>query len=137
MDDDRTRVELQTEIDAPRDAVFPLLATSEGLSRWLDDAQLEERVGGAVRVQLRDAVGIGTVVALDPPQHISFTWDWEGEPLRTRTVVAFDAIEHGHATHVTLRHVGLQGRRALELHADLWSYWFERFRLVAAAPGER
>jgi uncharacterized protein YndB with AHSA1/START domain len=133
VDDERTRVELQAEIDAPREAVFTLFATADGLRSWVDEAELEPRVGGSVRLQLHDAAGIGTIVSLAPPQHMSFTWDWEGEPIGTRTVVAFDAIEHGHATHLTLRHVGLRGRRTLEVHAELWSYWFERLRLAADA----
>jgi uncharacterized protein YndB with AHSA1/START domain len=137
MDDDRTRVELQAEIDAPRELVFALIATAEGLGAWVDDADFEPRVGGAVRLRLHGAVGVGSVVALDPPQHVSFTWDWEQEPLGSRTVVAFDAIEHGAATHLTLRHVGIRGRRRLELHVDLWKYWFERLKLVAAAVGAR
>jgi uncharacterized protein YndB with AHSA1/START domain len=117
-----------------------LFATAEGLRTWVNEAEFDARVGGAVRLRLQDAVGLGTIVALDPPQHVSFTWDWEDEPLGSRTVVAFDAIEHGAGSHVTLRHVGIRGRRQLELHADLWKYWFERLRLAAqalsrAAPG--
>jgi uncharacterized protein YndB with AHSA1/START domain len=131
VDDERTRVELQAEVDAPRDLVFQLLATADGLSRWMNEAELDERVGGVIRLRLHDAWAVGTVVALDPPQHISFTWDWEAAPLRGRTVVALDAIEHGDATHVTLRHVGLRGRRRLEEHAELWRYWFARFESVA------
>ena len=133
MNDDRTRVELQAEIDAPRTEVFRLLATPEGLARWLDEAEMEPRVGAPVRFRLRDAIATGTVVAVDAPQHISFTWQWEGERSDGRTVVAFDAIEHGSRTHVTVRHVGLRRRRALELHAELWRYWFERFKAAAEA----
>ncbi len=135
MDDERTRVEVQGEVDAPREAVFGLLATAAGLGRWLDEAELEPRVGGRVRVRMRDAVATGNVVAVDPPQHISFTWDWEREPIGTRSVVAFDAIEHGARTHVTVRQVGLPSRRQLELHAELWRHWFGRFRAAANAVG--
>jgi uncharacterized protein YndB with AHSA1/START domain len=135
VDDERTRVEVQGEVDAPREAVFGLLATADGLARWLDEAELDPRVGGRLRVRMRDAVATGTVVALDPPQHISFAWDWETEPIGARSVVAFDAIEHGARTHVTVRHVGLPTRRQLELHAELWRHWFGRFREVANAVG--
>ena len=135
MDDERTRVEVQGEVDAPREPVYRLLATAEGLASWLDEAELEPRVGGRLRVRMRDAVATGTVVALDPPQHISFTWDWEAEPIGGRSVVAFDAIEHGARTHVTVRQVGLRTGRQLELHAELWRYWFDRFRAAANAVG--
>ncbi len=127
------RVELQAEVDAPRVAVYPMLATADGLRRWLDDAELDERVGGDVRLRLLNAEAAGQVLALDPPQHISFTWDWVGVPLGATTVVAFDAIDHGARTHVTLRHVGLPSRRQVELHEAMWRHWLGRFEAAARA----
>lgn len=125
------RVELQAEIEAPREAVFRLVATPEGLAEWTDEAELEPRVGGALRLRLRDALATGTVMALDPPQHISFAWRWEDEPAPEQTVLAFDAIAHGDRTHLTLRHVGLRDPRRRDLHEELWRHWFGR--LIEAA----
>jgi uncharacterized protein YndB with AHSA1/START domain len=127
------RVELQAELDAMRTDVWPLAATADGLRRWLDGAELEARVGGDVRLRLLEAVVVGTVVALDPPQHISFSWDYAEDPLGYLTVVAFDAIEHGPRTHLTLRHVGFRSERQRLLHDALWRVWFGR--LAAAAEG--
>ena len=121
------RVELQAEVDAARVLVYPLLATAEGLSNWLDAAELEPRIGAGIRFRMRDAVAVGQVLAVDPPQHISFSWDWEGAPLGVLTVVAFDAIDHGARTHVTFRHVGLSTREQVELHEEMWRYWRDRF----------
>ena len=120
------RVELQTEVAAPRDAVFALVSTADGLRRWLDAATLDARVGGELRVTMRDAQAVGRILALDPPQHISFTWDWVAEPLGTTSVLAFDVIDHGARTWVTLRHVGLPSDQ-VELHDQLWRYWLSRF----------
>ena len=121
------RVELQAEVDAVRDDVFPLLATAEGLARWMDAAEVEPRVGGAVRFGLRDGVASGQILSLQPPQHISFTWDWEGRSLGRASVVAFDAIDHGDRTHVTFRHVGLPSSEQVDLHNEMWRYWMHRF----------
>jgi uncharacterized protein YndB with AHSA1/START domain len=121
------RVELQLEVDAPRSAVYELFATEVGLRRWLDAAQLEPRVGGALNVRLRDASATGKVLALDPPQHASFTWEWAGDTGAPPMVVAFDAIDHGARTHVTLRHVGLRTRAEHDLHMELWRHWLARF----------
>jgi uncharacterized protein YndB with AHSA1/START domain len=121
------RVELQTEVNAPRDLVFPLFATADGLRRWLDAASLDARVGGELRATLRDAQAVGRVVALDPPQHISFQWDWVGQSLGHASVVAFDAIDHGARTWVTLRHVGLPTTAQVRLHEEMWRYWLTRF----------
>lgn len=128
---DERRVELQAEVDGHRADLFELVASAEGLRRWLDGAELEPRPGSRVRLQLRDATAVGTVLAVDAPQHLSIGWDWEGEPLGVPSVVAFDLVDHGDRTHLTLRHVGFPGRASAELHAALWRYWFDR--LVSAA----
>lgn len=127
------RVELQVEVDAPRAAVFRLLATAEGLRAWLDAADLDAREGGRVRVRLRDAEAAGEVLALDPPQHISFSWQWDAQPQRHPSVVAFDAIDHGARTHVTVRHVGLPSPAEVELHTEMWRHWLGRFLVAARA----
>jgi uncharacterized protein YndB with AHSA1/START domain len=101
------------------------------MARWLDGAQISPRPGAPVRLKLREAVAVGTVLAVDAPQHLSIAWDWEGEPLGCPSVVAFDLIDHGARTHLTLRHIGFPGRATTELHTALWRYWFER--LVSAA----
>jgi uncharacterized protein YndB with AHSA1/START domain len=125
------RVELQAEIEADRADVFGLVATADGLRSWLDGAELEPRVGGSVRLLLRESEMAGKVVALDPPQHISFTWQWVDEPARAPSVVAFDVIDHGERAHLTIRHVGLRNRDQVELHEELWRHWLDR--LVDAA----
>jgi uncharacterized protein YndB with AHSA1/START domain len=130
------RVELQLEVDASREAVFALFATQDGLRRWLDAADLEPRVGGAVRIKMRDATATGKLLALDPPQHISFTWEWASEqPSAHPSVVAFDAIDHGSRTHVTLRHVGLRPAD-IDLHTALWRHWLERFAAAVRETAE-
>ncbi|MGH2407500.1 MAG: SRPBCC family protein [Candidatus Limnocylindrales bacterium] len=127
------RVELQSEVDAPREAVFALVSTTDGLRRWLDEAEIEPREGGAVRLRLRDARVIGRILAFDPQQHVSFIWDYPDEPLGVPSVVAFDAIEHGQRTHLTVRHVGFPDPRQRDAHEALWRFWFPR--LVRAAAG--
>lgn len=128
------RVELQRELDAGRADVFRLVATTAGLRSWLDDGELDPRVGGLLRLRLRDATAAGKVLSLAAPQHISFTFDWTDEPLGQLSVVAFDAIDHGARTHFTLRHVGLPDRRQVELHEAMWRHWLDRLVAVAHSP---
>ena len=89
------------------------------------------RPGAAVRLRLLDSVVEGKVVAVDAPQHVSFSWDYPDAPLAAPTVVAFDAIDHGARSHVTIRHVGFRSRRQVDLHDALWRYWFGRLREAA------
>jgi uncharacterized protein YndB with AHSA1/START domain len=128
---DEPRVELQVELPLSRERVFELVSSSSGLGAWLDEAELEARPGARVRLRLRDALVEGAVLACAPPQHISFRWDYPEQPLPSATVVAFDAIAHGARTHLTLRHVGFGSVRERDLHAALWRYWFDRFKVVA------
>ena len=122
------RVEQQAEVSGRRTELYPLVSTAEGLARWLDEAELQPTVGASVRLRLRDGVAVGTVLAVDPPQHISWTWDWEAEPLRSPSVVAFDLIDHAERTHLTLRQVGLRSAAQRDVHDALWRYWFGRLR---------
>jgi uncharacterized protein YndB with AHSA1/START domain len=124
------RVELQREIDANREGVFHLVSSGAGRREWLDDGEIEARVGGAVRLRLRDSDAVGKILAIDPPQHISFTWQWAGESAASG-VVAFDAIDHGARTHLTLRHVGLRSAEQVQMYEELWRFWMEA--LIAAA----
>ena len=129
------RVELQAEVDGRRADLFALVSTVEGFRRWLDDATFEPAVGSACRFVLGNAAAVGKVLAVSAPQHVSMTWDWDGEPLGSPSVVAFDLIDHGKRTHLTLRHVGLADRRQRELHDAMWRHWFGR--LIDAAAGSR
>ena len=106
--------------------MFELVSTAAGLSRWLDAAELDTEVGGGFRFGMGESVAVGSVLALTAPQHISFGWDWEDQPLGISSVVAFDLIDHGERTHITLRHVGFPSVAQRRLHEDLWSHWFAR-----------
>lgn len=125
------RVELQAEVSAPREDLFALVSTSDGLRRWLDDAELKSEPGSPFRLQLAGAEAVGRVVAVARPQHVSLAWGWASEPLGSPTAVAFDLISHGHRTHLTLRHVGFARQADHDLHEQLWRYWFGRLVKVA------
>lgn len=128
------RVELQAEVQEHRRELFELVSTQVGLARWLDAAEIEARVGGQVRLRMRDAEATGEVLALTAPQHISWSWSWDGSS-GADGVVAFDLIEHGSRTHLTLRHVGFRTRAQRELHEELWRYWFGRLLDAARRAG--
>ena len=120
------RVELQAEVDVPRKALYGMVATSEGLAAWLDEVDFRPEVGAPVRFRMRDAQATGEVLAVDPPQHVSWSLDWPEEPIGTLSVVAFDLVDHGRRTHITLRQVGFRTRAQRDLHEELWRYWFAR-----------
>ena len=100
----------------------------------------QPKVGAKVRLRLREGVAVGTVLAVDPPQHISWTWDWEAEPLRAPSVVAFDLIDHAERTHLTLRQVGFDRARSatstMRCGATGSAACASRRRQVASAQGD-
>jgi uncharacterized protein YndB with AHSA1/START domain len=101
-----------------------------------DEAPLE--VGGRLRVRMHEAIAECRVTSLEVPQHVGLTWSWApgtGVPPAAAgdrpTAVAFDLIDHGGRTHLTLRHVGLATHAEAEAHEQAWRHWFAR--LVRAA----
>lgn len=120
------RVELQAEVDVTRKALFGMVATPEGLAAWLDEVEFRPEVGAPVRFRMRDAQATGEVLAVDPPQHVSWSLDWPEERIGTLSVVAFDLVDHGRRTHITVRQVGFRTRAQRDLHEELWRYWFAR-----------
>jgi uncharacterized protein YndB with AHSA1/START domain len=120
------RVELQAEVDVSRKELFGMVATAEGLASWLEEVEFRPEVGATVRYRMREALAVGEILAVDPPQHISWSIDWPEEPIGTLSVVAFDLVDHGRRTHITVRQVGFRTREQRELHEELWRYWFAR-----------
>ena len=113
--------------DASFDGAHHVWTASGATITYMDSDGLDARVGGELRATLRDSQAVGRVLALDPPQHISFAWDWVERPLGATSVLAFDVIDHGSRTWVTLRHVGLPSEAQIALQDQVWRYWLGRF----------
>jgi uncharacterized protein YndB with AHSA1/START domain len=121
---------------APIERVFEAW-TSEGvLRRWwrterdwdTSDAQVDLRVGGAVRVVMRTETGKeigggGVYTEVEPPARLAFTWLWDGET--RRTLIEIDFSEHDGATTVVFTHRDLWDEEAVRSHEDGWTRMFE------------
>lgn len=85
------------EIAAGADRVFPLLVEARSLERWWPDvAELEPKVGGAVRMVFRggESVVTGEVTRYEPPRSLAFTWV-RGERPKVSTLVELTVTELG------------------------------------------
>ena len=85
---------IERTFDAPADAVFEAWTSEEVLRRWLHAqpdwdtpiAEVDLRVGGSVRVVMRDpATGSewgarGEYTTVEPPHRLVFTWVWDHDP---------------------------------------------------------
>lgn len=121
---------------APRDRVYLAWTDVSELIRWFapsDDftteASLDLRVGGAYRIELHNtkdkhtSIVVGTYREIDPPEKLSFTWQWD-KPGARETLVTVDFISAGNSTEVILTHQLLTDETDRDNHAKGWTGCF-------------
>lgn len=109
-----------------REEAWSLIATAEGLERWLGrEVRLEPVAGG--RLGLRDdggALRIGQVVAVDEGRSLTFEWAEAGDAAARSTVsLTLDEGDDG-TTQVTVEERASGGRVAA--CADAGAAWDDR-----------
>ena len=129
MNDDKT-VRIERTFQAPVEAVFRAFTTEEVLLRWwrashdweTTEAEIDLRVGGTVRVVMRDPKkdveygGAGTYTEIDPPTRLAFTWIWTGDT--RRTLIEIDFEETDRVTTVRFTHRDLWDEEAVRSHQE-------------------
>ena len=132
MSDDTT-LRIERTYGAPIHAVFEAWTSEEVIRRWWElergwgttEAELDLRVGGAVRVDMRDPGkdieygGGGTYTEIEPPNRLAFTWVWDGDT--RRTLIEIDLEETGGATVVRFTQRDLWDEEALRSHEQGWT----------------
>jgi uncharacterized protein YndB with AHSA1/START domain len=134
---------------APAQAVFNAWTSEEVLRRWFHAehdwetpaAAVDLRVGGAVRVVMRDPHadaeygGGGRYTEIDPPRRLAFTWLWDDNP--TRMLIELDFEEAGGVTTVRFSHTGLWDEEAVRSHEGGWTRAFDNLQraLETRRPG--
>lgn len=144
MSDETLR--LERTFQAPAEAVFNAWTSEEVMRRWFHaehdwettEAQVDLRLGGAVRVVMRNPHdgteygGGGTYTEIDPPARLAFTWTWDDDTDR-ETLIELDFEETGGATTVVLTHSNLQDQDSLRSHEDGWTKCFDNLEGALAA----
>jgi len=145
--DDKT-LRIERTFRAPAEAVFDAWTSEEVMRRWWHvelgwetaEAEVDLRVGGAVRVVMRDPSkdvdygGGGTYTEIERPTRLAFTWIWDGD---TRpTLIELDFEEADGITTVSFTHSGLWGEEAVRSHEYGWGKIFDNLErtLEAAHP---
>jgi uncharacterized protein YndB with AHSA1/START domain len=133
---------------APAQAVFDAWTSEEVLRRWFHaehewetpEAQVDLRLGGNVRVVMRDPEkdveygGGGHYTEIDPPSRLVFTWTWDDDTDR-ETLIELDFEEVDGATTVRLTHNNLRDQEALVSHQSGWSACFDNLGRALAGVG--
>jgi uncharacterized protein YndB with AHSA1/START domain len=124
---------IERTYQASAEKVFAAWTSEEVLRRWwraerdweTTEAEVDLRVGGDVRVVMRDPEkgvdhgGGGKYTEIDPPQRLAFTWLWDGDT--RRTLIEIDFVESDGATTVRFTHSGLWDEESVRSHEYGWS----------------
>ncbi len=146
MSDGKT-LRIERTFQAPAEAVFDAWTSEEVIRRWWQaergwetaEAEVDLRVGGALRVVMRDPAeeadhgGGGHYTEIEPPTRLAFTWIWDGDT--RRTLIEIDFEETDGATKVTFTHSGLLDEETVRSHEGGWGRILDNLNrtLTAAA----
>jgi uncharacterized protein YndB with AHSA1/START domain len=99
-------LEKELFIKAPPERVFQALTEKAELERWfVQKAEVDLRLGGAIRLEWApDAVEIGTILVLEPPHRLSYSWE-ALEP--SATTITFELTAENDGTRLHLIHTGI------------------------------
>jgi uncharacterized protein YndB with AHSA1/START domain len=146
---DDTTLRIERTFRAPAEAVFDAWTSEEVLRRWwqtergyeTSEAEVDLRVGGDVRVVMRDPDkdveygGGGKYTEIDPPTRLAFTWIWDGDT--RRTLIEIDFEETDGATTVRFSHRDLWDEEALRSHEDGWTKMFDNLERMLTGRLQR
>ncbi len=107
---DGLNLRIERTFQAPAERVFEAWTSEEVMRRWFHaehdwettEAEVDLRVGGEVRVVMRDPGtdvaygGGGRYTEIDPPRRLAFTWLWDEDAVRSHEAGwtrAFDNLE--------------------------------------------
>ena len=128
---------IERTYEAPATAVFDAFTHEDVMRRWwhaqrdwtTSEASVDLRVGGAVRVDMREPDGDthgggGHYTVVDRPRRLAFTWTWDDDSDR-ETLIELDFLEAEGRTTVLLTHSALADEDAVRNHEDGWSKCLE------------
>jgi uncharacterized protein YndB with AHSA1/START domain len=106
------------------------------------EASVDLRVGGAVRVVMRDTDGDphgggGQYTVVDRPARLAFTWTWDRDDEDRETLIEIAFVESGGSTNVTFTHSNLRDEASARDHESGWNHCFDNLveALAEAAGG--
>ncbi|HEX6667763.1 MAG TPA: SRPBCC domain-containing protein [Solirubrobacterales bacterium] len=129
---------IERTFQAPAQAVFDAWTSEKVMRRWFHgrhnwetpEAQVDLRLGGTVRVVMRDPEdgaeygGGGHYTEIDPPTRLAFTWIWDNEP-DIETLIEIDFEEADGATTVRFTHSRLRDQETVISHEGGWNSAFD------------
>jgi uncharacterized protein YndB with AHSA1/START domain len=135
---------IERTFNAPAARVFEAWTSAAVLRRWwhaehdweTSVAEADVRVGGAIRLVMRDPVdgseygGRGQYTLIDPPRRLAFSWAWDREP-RIRQLVEVELMDHGERTTVVMTHTAIPEAETAD-YRDGWEKSFDNLERALA-----
>jgi glutathione S-transferase len=137
-------LKLSRTVPVSPETAFDAWTQPEQARKWscpegavVHDIKSDFRVGGAYRLQMKNAEGgfhtaTGTYQKIERPHAVSYTWDWEEEDhhmgIATLVTVTFQAVDGG--TEVTVVHDGFPVEEAKDAHEMGWGSCLNQYERV-------
>jgi uncharacterized protein YndB with AHSA1/START domain len=129
---------IERTYEAPATAVFDAFTHEDVMRRWwhartgwtTSEASVDLRVGGAVRVVMREPDGEthgggGHYTVVERPDRLAFTWVWDRSEEARETLIEIAFVESGGATTVTFTHSNLEDEASVRSHEGGWNHCFD------------
>ena len=148
MSEHRERVlRIERTFDAPATAVFEAWTSTAVLRRWLHVgrdwdtpvAEADLRVGGAVRIVMRDPRtgdeygARGRYQLIDRPRRLVFTWIWDHQPSDTQ-LIELEFREQGGRTTVVMINSSIPSDQVRDDQARGWNQCYDNLERTLSQP---
>jgi uncharacterized protein YndB with AHSA1/START domain len=134
---------IERTFDAPVERVFDAWTSEEVLRRWLHGmrgwetptAEVDLRVGGRIRIVMRDPAGgdeagaTGEYQVVEPPHRLVFTWVWDDQPDRPQ-LIELELSERDGTTTVSMTNSSIPTDERRESQQRGWAICFDNLDRV-------
>lgn len=144
------RVSVAVTINAEPETVWRFLSDQEKLLAWMTylpgapvppGSAFEPRPGGAVRLVFPNGgAAVGSVLEVDPPRRLVFSWGYEPDVAKTglgpgacRVEITLAPAPGDDGTRVTLTHSGPMSGELAQGHLAGWRHYLSQLARQAAA----
>ncbi len=138
-------VRIERTFDAPAEDVFDAWTSPEVIERWFrpgtdwrtPSAEVDLRVGGTVRVVMRDPDGSevgagGEYTLIERPNKLAFTWTFDDAP-SNQQMIELEFTEQDGATTVLFVNSNISNEERRDSQYDGWSACLDNMERALAA----
>jgi uncharacterized protein YndB with AHSA1/START domain len=135
-------VRIERTFDAPAEDVFDAWTSEEVIRRWFipqdgwqePSADVDLRVGGKIRVVMRDADGEpvgagGEYTLIERPHRLAFTWTFDDDPSNLQ-MIELEFTERDGVTTVLFVNSDISGQERRDAQYEGWSTCFDEMERV-------